>query len=148
MTRAEIAQLKTVYLSELAASKADRKRAADTVGVSLREIRALEEDDAEFKQKCASILEADDAELADAARNALHTLILGGSERAMLTAAMYLDKTRGGYGQTQRVEHEVRQAQDADIHPVNLGDYTVRAKKPTKPAADPPGVMAHDVEWQ
>jgi len=150
MTRVETDQLKLVYLSELSANRADRHAAAQAVGITLRDVGFLEADDPGFKQKCSQVLEADDMLLADMARNALHELIQG-SDRAKLTAAMYLDKTRGGYGQTSKVEQVVTH-KDGDIHPVSLADYAVRASA-KKIVGSVPDIHAgdafsHEVDWQ
>lgn len=147
MTRVEIDHLKAVYLSELAACKADRHEAAGKIGLSLREIAVFEEDDPEFKRKGAAILEADDLLLADEARYALRALIAEGSERTKATIAMYLDKTRGGYGQTSRVEHKIEDA--GAMHPVDTSQYAglvVPIKPVERAERNALGVTAHAIE--
>ena len=148
MTRAETDHLKAVYLSELAVCKADRHEAAGKIGLSLREIAVFEEDDADFKARASAILEADDRLLADEARYALRALITEGSERTKATIAMYLDKTRGGYGQTSRVEHKIDTDASA-VHPVDMSKYegmVVPIKPAERAERNALGVTAHEIE--
>ncbi len=147
MTRVEIDHLKAVYLSELAACQADRHEAASKIGLTLREIAVFEEDDVEFKAKAAAVLEADDRYLADEARNALRELIRDGSERTKASIAMYLDKVRGGYGQSSRVDHKI-EIDPSAVHPVDTGNYAglVTPIKPVARTKPEPGVVAHEIE--
>lgn len=118
----ELESVKWILLETLS-GKFDRVKACKVAGISLRELKLLLEADEQFRERYQAIKNADDDELADLGRLELKRLLKSSEQDSVkLRVAMYFDKSRGNYSETQKVEHS--QDQDKPLSsPVNLDQF-------------------------
>lgn len=129
----ELSAKKNIILMELATGPFDREQAALNVGLTIKELRYLVSQDDDFKAHIAAIKDGNDDSMADLASRNLREVMEGEASAARNQVSMYVDKTRGNYGVTQKIQYEGVKK----IDPVDLSQHTtpdsIPAQIPDKP---------------